>query len=83
MFLVAAGSSLTTFLSLASQKIAIAEKSPRFQIAKCRFASFAAEIAEIPPEELQKHRSDFLGRGLKIAAFPRFQDRSVFGMLIL
>ena len=61
---------------LASQKIAIAEKSLRFQIAKYQIAGFAAEIAEKSPENRRRNRrkiaSDFLGRGKEIAAFPRF-----------
>ena len=48
--------------SLASPKIAIAEKSLRFQIAKWKIVAL-------------------LGRGIKIEAFSRFQNRSVFGTL--
>ena len=40
----------------ASQKIAIAEKLPSFQIAECDIASFTAEIAEKSPENRRKNR---------------------------
>ena len=69
---------------LASQKIAIAEKSLRFQIAKCKIASFSAEIAEESPENRRGNRR-------KIAAISwgaeqksqrsAFSNRSVFGTL--
>ena len=68
---------------LASQKIAIAEKSLRFQIAKYYIAGFAAEIAGKSPENRRRNRrkiaSDFLGRGIEIAAFPRFQIAAFSG----
>ena len=65
----------TTFFTLASQKIAIAEKSQRFQIAKYKIAkykiaNFAAEIAKIARIYRRKNRSDFWGA--------RNQNRSVF-----
>ena len=61
----------TPHLSVAKTH-AIACKSLRFQIANCKVARFAAEFAEKSPE----HRSDSFGRGMKITAFPCFQNQS-------
>ena len=66
-------------VSLASQKITIAEKSLRFQKSQCKIASPAAEIAE----DRRNKMKTFLGRGMNITAFLRFQNRSVFGALRL
>ena len=39
------------------------------------------KIARKSQKKSQKNRCDFWGCGIKIAAFPRFQNRSVFGTL--
>ena len=67
-----------------SQNITIAEKSLRFQIARCKNASFASVIAENRQKIEQKKgkRSQrFFGARKKIAAFPHFQNRCVFRTL--
>ena len=55
---------------LVSQKIAIAEKRLRFQIAKHKIASFAAKCCRKIARTSQKNV--FLRRGMKIAVFTRF-----------
>ena len=61
------------------------EKSLAFSNRKVQIASFTAEIAEKSPENRRKNRRKiaaiFWGCRIKIAAFPRFQNRSVFGTL--
>ena len=47
---------LRIFVRLASQKIAIAEKSLAFSNCKVQIASFTAEIAEKSPEDRRKNR---------------------------
>ena len=60
------------FPCLASQKKT--QSQLRFQIAKCKIASVAAEIAaEKSSENRREIAAIFLGRGIKIAAFPRSQ----------
>ena len=52
--------------SLASQKIAIAEKSLRFQIAKYQIEGFVAEIAEKSPENRRRNRRKIAEKSLAI-----------------
>ena len=50
----------------------------------CVFKSQSARSQVLPQRSQKKspeNRSDFLGPGIEIAAFPRFQNRSVFGIL--
>ena len=74
-----------TLLRRASQKITIAEKSLAFSNHKSANRKFYCrnrrKIARKSQKKSQKNRCDFLGCGIKIAAFPRFQNRCVFGTL--
>ena len=69
---------------LVPQKVAVAEKSLRFQIAKCKIASFTAESQHNRQKIAEKNRRKiaaiFWGAE-KIAAFQRFQNRCVFQTL--
>ena len=65
---------------LESQKIAIAEKSLRFQITKCKIAGFAAEIAENRSKIAEKSQR-FLGLQNKNRRVSASSNRSVFGTL--
>ena len=55
------------FLNLTARKIAIAEKSLRFQIAKCKIAGKIAEnrSRKIATKVAEKSQKNLLGRGLK------------------
>ena len=74
--------SLALFLSLASKNIAIAEKSLAFSNRKVQNRKFYCKNRQKNRrKKSQKNRCDFWGCGIKIAAFLRFQNRSVFGTL--
>ena len=52
------------------------------QSTKCKFCCRnRRKIARKSKNKSQKNRCNFFGRGIEIAAFPRFQNRSVFGTL--
>ena len=62
---------------LASPKIAIAEKSLRFQMETLQSQGFAPEIAETSPENRRKIESDFSGRGVKNSSISAFSEIAV------
>ena len=66
-------------LNLASPKIAIAEKSLHFQVAKCNVASSTEEIADKSPED-----RNFLGCRMKIGVPLRLRNPLLtFSLLII